>query len=142
MMLLAQSTHYAASSTDIHVLLPTPYSHVSQVPSTNAGFLKTYNPPFSRPEFPISANTRVIPSVVERQIRQYQRDSPSTMSRSLVDGNLTQQSYTSRGNPRTPSTLPSTKGSTNILYLAPPRQESSLISGPANAGPRDLSSPV
>src|SRR5579859_2277274 len=30
----------------------------------------------------------------------------------------------------------------SIIHLAPPRQESSLISGPANAVPRDLSSPV
>src|SRR5213079_461938 len=30
----------------------------------------------------------------------------------------------------------------SIIHLAPPRQESSLISGPANTVPRDLSSPV
>jgi hypothetical protein len=30
----------------------------------------------------------------------------------------------------------------SIIHLAPPRQESPLISGPANAVPRDLSSPV
>src|SRR5437762_12206355 len=80
-----------------------------------AGFPKTYNPPFSRPESPIPANTQAIPSVEERQTRQYRQDSPSTRSRPLVDGNPTQQSYISLGNPRTLSTLRSTNGSTNTL---------------------------